>query len=65
MVYSSPLGGTGIANIIFLFSPAGCPVVTDLAFLVDGSGSITEDGFTKMKTFVKRVLLHFSISDKG
>ena len=47
------------------FWSAACPVVMDLAFLLDGSTSITSADFTRVKTFVKKTLLHFTISAKG
>ncbi|KAJ7984485.1 hypothetical protein DPEC_G00355310 [Dallia pectoralis] len=36
-----------------------CPGQTDIAFLLDGSGSIDPSDFTKMKTFVKTLITKF------
>ncbi|KAG5280373.1 hypothetical protein AALO_G00088370 [Alosa alosa] len=43
---------------VFMLTLSGCTTAqeaTDIAFLLDGSGSVTADQFTTMKTFVKNV----------
>ena len=45
-------------NFSFLL---GCLGKTDLAFVVDSSGSVTREGFERAKDFVWQVVRHFSL----
>lgn len=40
-----------------------CLIGTDIAFLLDGSGSVKSQDFQKMKTFVKNLVGSFLSSD--
>ena len=42
-----------------------CGERTDLAFAIDGSGSMGDDGFSKAKRFVKTLISSFKVSNKG
>lgn len=42
-----------------------CPVTMDTVFLLDGSTSIGQSDFDKMKEFIISVLEHFRISEEG
>ena len=49
-------------QFLFLFSP-GCPQQdSDIAFLIDGSGSINPTDFQRMKNFVSTVMSQFQKS---
>lgn len=42
-----------------------CGERTDLAFAIDASGSMEDDGFAKAKRFVKALIASFKVSSKG
>ena len=58
---SSSCSPTNIYVLPFLV----CPCVLDLAFLLDGSGSITQQGFTYIKEFVGNLTDYFAVSPEG
>nr|XP_014262790.2 integrin alpha-M [Maylandia zebra] len=41
----------------------GCPLQTDIAFLLDGSGSVSQPDFQTMKRFVKEIIQSFLSSE--
>uniref|UniRef100_A0A8C5E913 Integrin alpha-M-like n=1 Tax=Gouania willdenowi TaxID=441366 RepID=A0A8C5E913_GOUWI len=44
-------------------SPVECQTQADIAFLLDGSGSVSSTDFTRMKTFVKNIISSFIRQD--
>ena len=42
-----------------------CKVPIDLGFLIDASGSIGENGFNKIRNFVKKIVDAFEVSEVG
>lgn len=48
--------------MFIIIGPGNCEAKVDIAFILDSSGSITEDAFIEAKNFVKRVAKTFQIS---
>ncbi|XP_075580821.1 integrin alpha-X-like [Pelecanus crispus] len=45
-------------------APPGCPMkASDIVFLMDGSGSIADDDFERMKTFITQIMSQFESTD--
>lgn len=50
-------------NMIFFFSV--CQTAVDLAFILDGSGSVGSRNFGQVKNFVKNIVDFFNIGSSG
>lgn len=51
------------SDVDCLFSLAECRTQADIAFLLDGSGSVGSEDFKRMKVFVKDVVSSFKGQD--
>ena len=52
-------------NFILVCFISVCPFALDIAFLLDTSGSIGNDSYQEMKSFINEVIEHFHISPTG
>lgn len=51
------------SDVDCLFFLTECRTQADIAFLLDGSGSVNADDFTRMKVFVKNLVSSFKGHD--